>query len=213
MPALDDPLKELFATRVAAGATQMDAYLEAKPDSTPKTARNMASRWAKRQDIGARINELTRKATPERKKIARLATQRAADEVVELIEAVKADRQYVMTNLVEIVERCMQRAPVMEKVGAHTVQKQTVVSTPEGDRLANVWTFDAKGALGALKLIGLENQMFAKTVNLRTSLLDDLPPDVLKVLRAKLVTSLDNASVGRTIEDDRSLVDRPDSEG
>ena len=62
--------------------------------------------------------------------------------------AVSAD--YVLNNLVEIVERSMQRAPVVDMKGNHV--------TDEDGRF--VWRFDAKAANRALELLGKHLGMF-----------------------------------------------------
>ena len=76
-------------------------------------------------------------------------------EIAEAIEQAKAARaervevtaDYVLRNLTEVVERCLQRAPVMTMRGREVVQ----VTDDEG---RHVWKFDAKGANGALNLLG-----------------------------------------------------------
>lgn len=72
--------------------------------------------------------------------------------VAQAIEEAKAKRaakievtqEYVITNLLEVVERCMQRAAITDAAGEET----------------GVWKFDAKGATGALKLLGEHLGMF-----------------------------------------------------
>lgn len=59
-------------------------------------------------------------------------------------ERTEITADYVLTNLKEIVERCMQRAPVVNRKG-----KQ--VYDDEGNA---VWAFDAKNANRALELLG-----------------------------------------------------------
>jgi phage terminase small subunit len=61
---------------------------------------------------------------------------------------VNVKQDYVISNLTEVVERCMQRAPVMVRHG-----KEWIQATDEGGR--DVWRFDAKGATSALNLLGL----------------------------------------------------------
>ena len=56
---------------------------------------------------------------------------------------------YVLQNLQEIAERCMQKRPVMVK--GEQVQDE------EG---RNLWTFDAKNAIRALELLGKHQGMF-----------------------------------------------------
>lgn len=58
-------------------------------------------------------------------------------------ERTELSADYVLKNLQEIVERTMQRQPVMSK-GVQAVDEQ-------GN---NIWTFDAKNAIKALELLG-----------------------------------------------------------
>lgn len=58
-------------------------------------------------------------------------------------------QQYVLENLTDVIERCMQRAPVMVRDPLHSgewVQAQD----EEGK---DVWQFDARGATSALKIL------------------------------------------------------------
>ena len=57
---------------------------------------------------------------------------------------------YVLQNLQEIAERCMQKRPVMVK--GEQVQD---------DEGRNLWTFDAKNAIRALELLGKHQGMFS----------------------------------------------------
>lgn len=54
--------------------------------------------------------------------------------------------EYIVENLVELVERCMQRAPVMVRKGKRMVQLQD----EEG---RDVWDFDSRGANAALNTL------------------------------------------------------------
>ena len=65
----------------------------------------------------------------------------------------QADADYVIRNLRQIVERTMQRAPVMVKDGKDWVQ----ATDDEGN---HIWQFDAKGANQALTLIGKHLGMY-----------------------------------------------------
>lgn len=56
-------------------------------------------------------------------------------------------QDYVLQNAREVVERCMQRAPVMRREGNATVH-----ATDEDGN--HVWQFDARGATAALTLLG-----------------------------------------------------------
>jgi hypothetical protein len=66
----------------------------------------------------------------------------------------QVDAEYVIGNLREIVERSMQRAPVMMRRGKEMVQLQD-----EAGR--DVWRFDARGAVDALGLLGKHLGLFA----------------------------------------------------
>lgn len=70
--------------------------------------------------------------------------------------ALEITQDYVLSNVREILERCMQRAPVMEfdKVEKVYVQAQDA----DGK---DIWTFDAKNALGAVTLLGKHKGMFS----------------------------------------------------
>lgn len=61
--------------------------------------------------------------------------------------------QYVIENLMEVVERCMQRSPVMVRQGGEMVQAKD----EEG---RDVWEFDSAGANKALESLGRHLKMF-----------------------------------------------------
>ena len=70
-------------------------------------------------------------------------------------ERAEVDKAYVLRNLTEVVERCMQRAPVMERVEGEMVQ----VVDEDG---RHVWEFNANGANKALELLGKHLKMFTE---------------------------------------------------
>lgn len=70
---------------------------------------------------------------------------------------VEVTADYVLRNLTQVVERCMQRAPVMTRRGGNPVQVQD-------DAGRDVWQFDAKGANGALNLLGQHLGLYTKKV-------------------------------------------------
>ena len=76
--------------------------------------------------------------------------------------------EYVLTSLKEIVERCMQRVPVMvfdkeDKKMIHATQ--TVKDEATGElREEGLWEFDANGANGALKMLGTHLKLFTEKV-------------------------------------------------
>lgn len=85
-------------------------------------------------------------------------------EAIEKAQAKRARRvevtqDYVLSNLVEVVERTMQRAPVLDRKGEQ--------ATDEEGRA--VWTFDAKGANRALELLGKHLGIFTDKVKAEVS--------------------------------------------
>ena len=72
-------------------------------------------------------------------------------------ERTEVDQDYVIENLTEVVERCLQRAPVMVRRGREMVQ----VRDEDGN---HVWQFNAKGAVSALNLLGKHLGMFVHRV-------------------------------------------------
>ncbi len=62
------------------------------------------------------------------------------------IERTEVTQDYVLANLTEVVERCMQRAPVM-------VRRERAWVQETDDRGRNVWQFNAKSAVAALALL------------------------------------------------------------
>lgn len=85
-------------------------------------------------------------------------------EAIEKAQAKRARRvevtqDYVLSNLVEVVERTMQRAPVTNRKGEQ--------ATDEEGRA--VWTFDAKGANRALELLGKHLGIFTDKIRAEVS--------------------------------------------
>ena len=85
-------------------------------------------------------------------------------EAIEKAQAKRARRvevtqDYVLSSLVEVVERTMQRAPVLDRKGEQ-------VTDEEGRA---VWTFDAKGANRALELLGKHLGIFTDKVQTEVS--------------------------------------------
>ena len=90
---------------------------------------------------------------------ARLKKQPAIQAAI--IEAMEAcakrchiDQDWVLTNLKETTERCMQHAPVLDKKG-----ERVRVETPDGED-AVAYTFQAMGALKGIELAGKNLGMF-----------------------------------------------------
>lgn len=79
--------------------------------------------------------------------------------LAERSERTKVTQDYVLNNLVEIVERCMERAPVMVREDRHMVQKVD-------DDGNDVWQFDSRGATSALTLMARHLGMFVDKTEL-----------------------------------------------
>lgn len=109
------------------------AILRAGYEMTEKAAATEASKLLRKPEIVARIQTL-RDEQSQRTKIS-------------------AD--YVLENLTEIVERCMQRAPVMVRRGRQVVQ----LKDEEG---RDVWRFDSTGANAALGMLGKHFKLFTE---------------------------------------------------
>ena len=71
----------------------------------------------------------------------------------ERAERLRLTQDYVLGNLIELAERCMQKVPVMVRRGGVQVH-----STDEAGH--HMWTFNATGATRALELIGKHLGMF-----------------------------------------------------
>lgn len=101
---------------------------------------------------------------------ALLAKPRIRDLVQKAMDkrAEKADINagYVLKNIVEVGERCMQRVPVMVGRGDERKQAEEWVTDPNsGERvLVGVWQFDANGALKAQELLGKHLKLFTEKV-------------------------------------------------
>lgn len=72
-------------------------------------------------------------------------------------QALEITQDYVLRNVKEILERCMQRAPVMVRDGKALKQ----ATDADGQ---HIWQFDAKGAIGAVTLLGKHKGMFTDRV-------------------------------------------------
>lgn len=86
-------------------------------------------------------------------------------QIAEAIAAGQAERakrleitaDYVLSTLTEVVERCMERAPVLVREGRTMVQARD-------DEGRHVWQFDPKGANQALNLLGQHLGLYKKKI-------------------------------------------------
>lgn len=85
-------------------------------------------------------------------------------DIAAAIAALKADRSertevsadYVLTSIVETMERCKQASPVTYKNG-----DRVMVTTPDGE-IAPAWTFNAAGVLKGAELLGKHLALFTE---------------------------------------------------
>ncbi len=91
-------------------------------------------------------------------------------------ERVEVTADYVLRNLTEVLERCMQRAPVMEGQGKDRAQ----ATDHEGN---HVWEFNATAANKSIELLGRHLKMFTDKVEHSGSI--DVP-SVVAARRAKV---------------------------
>ncbi len=121
MATLNDK-QALFCQEYLVDLCAVEAYTRA--GYSPRGAKQSAHKLLQRPAVQARIQEL-------------LAARSQRTEIT-------AD--YVLANLAEVVERCMQRAPVMVRRGREMVQLEDA----DGN---DVWQFDAQGAIGATRIL------------------------------------------------------------
>ncbi len=82
-----------------------------------------------------------------------------------ITDKIDLSSEYVLKNLMEVTERCMQRAPVMVRSGRHMVQKKEERLDENGElKTYEVWEFDSAGATKALELLGKHLGMFKDKV-------------------------------------------------
>lgn len=91
------------------------------------------------------------------------AIQKAMDKRAAKVE-INAD--YVLKNIVEVGERCMQRVPVMVGQGKDRKQAEEWTTDPETGKevLVGVWQFDSNAALKAQELLGKHLKLFTEKV-------------------------------------------------
>lgn len=151
MPAIADWKKEQFAQLLADGKTPAEAYSILFPRS--KVGNRNSARYLKENpEIIERMREIMDRAAEIKAKALAKAQDKAA-----------VDRAYVLRNLKEIVERCMQHKPVTDANG-----DPVFVETPTG-KIAAAYTFRPEAAVSALKLLGTELGMFIQ----RHAVVDD----------------------------------------
>lgn len=143
-------LEKKFVALAPAMHNDAEAYRLA--GGSPKGAKQQAHRLRKRlaTQLEAREAEIA-----AQREAAAAAEVRAAAAIVERAAVTK---EYITDALQEIVERCLQRAPVMVRQGREFVQAVD-------DEGRHVWQFDAKGANGALRMLGESIGMYKQVID------------------------------------------------
>ncbi len=98
------------------------------------------------------------------------------------LEEVEIDVAYIVNNIKEVTERCMQKKPVMyfDKVDKEWKQETALVEKEDGSvQEEGIWTFQAGNALKGLELLGKYKAIFSENVNIKddtkaTSLLESI---------------------------------------
>lgn len=151
MPALKSPQQEKFCQTILKGGTQSDAYRAAYPKSM---------KW---KESSVYSNSSTMMA--DAKVIQRIAELRAP-----VIAKVQLTREWVLNQLIEVVEMAKTLDPIISKDGETS-----------GDVKQNL-----AAANKALELLGKEQGMFVDRKEIRTGALDDIPHEELEKLNAAI---------------------------
>lgn len=155
MPILANSKWEKFCVDVVAGKTLVDAFVGA--GYAEKNAYSAAPRLFKHPKITERIAELKDKV-----------------EAV-FVERCSVSKEWVVKNLQEVAERCMQHEPVLRN-GA------PVMIESEDGTLSAVYKFDSAGANKSLELIGKELGMFVDKKEIKMSTLSEASDEQLDAI-------------------------------
>lgn len=136
------------------------AYKVAYPDCSDESARRLASKLLTKVDI-------------------QKAIRKQADKTLEEVEI---DVAYIVNNIKEVVERCMQKKPVMyfDKADKEWKQETALVEDENGNlKEEGIWKFDGANSLRGLELLGKYKSIFNDNVNINdntkaTSLLESI---------------------------------------
>jgi phage terminase small subunit len=165
------PKQRAFAMHVVAGVPKAQAYRMAYSSSAAdSTARSEGYKLCKRPQVAAYLEQLKAEA-------GKALLEHVANDLA-------LDRKYVLGNLKEVVERCMERELVLDRNG-----KPVTVITKTGE-LAAVYTFDSKGANRALELIGKEFGMFVERKEVRHGALAEASDEELDAELGRLASEL-----------------------
>ena len=139
--------QEMFIREYLKDFNGTRAYKAAYPDCSDESARRTASRLLTNVDIQKAIREQADKR----------------------LEEVEIDVAYIVNNIKEVTERCMQKEPVMyfDKVDKEWKQEKEYVTDENGENghYEGVWKFDAANSLRGLELLGKYKSIFKENVD------------------------------------------------
>ena len=165
------PKQRAFAMHVVSGISQRKAYQMAySSQSADSTAAREGSKLCKRPQVAAFL--------------AKLRDETGKALIEHVAKDIALDRHYVLANLKEVVERCMERAPVLDRSG-----RPVRVTTKTGE-ISAAYTFDSKGANRALELIGKELAMFVERKEVRHGALAEASDEELDAELGRLASEL-----------------------
>lgn len=112
-----------------------------------------------------------------RKSASRLLTKVDIQEAIrkqadKRLEKAEVDVEYIIGNIKEVIERCMQKKPVMyfDKVDKEYKQETVMVEHEDGTKTnEGVWTFDGSNTLRGLELLGKYKNIFKESVDINVS--------------------------------------------
>ena len=142
--------QEIFIREYLKDFNGTRAYKAAYPDCSDESARRLASRLLSNVDIQKAIREQADKR----------------------LEKAEVDVEYIIGNIKEVIERCMQKKPVMyfDKVDKEYKQETAMVEHEDGSLTEEgVWAFDGSNTLKGLELLGKYKNIFKENVNVNVS--------------------------------------------
>ena len=152
--------QEIFIREYLKDFNGTRAYKAAYPDCSDESARRTASRLLTNVDIQKAIREQADKR----------------------LEEAEIDVAYIVNNIKEVTERCMQKEPVeyFDKVDKCWKPVTEYIRLPDDEIVeARVMKFDATNSLRGLELLGKYKSIFSENINVKddtkaTSLLESI---------------------------------------
>jgi len=142
--------EEEFAKNLFLGDSQIDSYRKAFKQSKnwkDNTVYVKASVLAKTDKVKIRLEEL-------REKMSHKVEESSLKSATE-----------VLNDIAEVIDKCMQRQPVMVGKGKDREQLKEFVEFKDGsEEELGVWKFDSSGALKGLELYGKHLKLFTDKV-------------------------------------------------